>query len=156
LTYLIAALALAFPAAACAAKDMTGPEMKLVKAINAKRGAFGLPKVKPNRSLAHAANDHSQDMGNNGFFAHTSYNGTDAYNRVMGYTRKHLMGETLAYMPIDGNTRPRHILRLWMNSPSHRSTLLTRKFRRIGVGRTHGWLNGQRVVFWTTDLTSAH
>jgi uncharacterized protein YkwD len=134
---------------------MTKVELRLVRAINGVRSANGLPKLKPNRSLAHAAEDHSFDMGSNGFFAHNSFNGTDAYSRVMGYTRKRLMGETLAYMPIGGNTRARHILSLWMASEGHRATLLTGRFRRIGVGRTHGWLNGQRVVLWTADLTSA-
>jgi uncharacterized protein YkwD len=148
-------IAAAMPASAHAVKGMTRPETKMVRAINGMRLANGLPKLRPNRSLARAADDHSEDMGSNSFFAHTSYNGTDAYSRVMGYIHKRLMGETLAYMPMGGNGRPRRILRLWRASDPHRATLLTRRFRRVGIGRAHGFYNGQRVVFWTADLTSA-
>lgn len=152
---LLATIALALPAPAGADKGMSKAELKMVKVINKMRARRGLAKLRPHGALANAAEDHSSDMANNQFFAHTSYNGTDPYNRVMRYIRKNVMGETLAYMPISGNTRARHILRLWMHSPGHRRTLTTRRFRRIGIGRARGWLNGRKVVFWTADLTSA-
>lgn len=151
---LLGALALTVPAAPAAA-GMAKPELKLIKVINKVRARHGLGKLRPNRSLAHAAADHSTDMADNGFFAHTSSNGTDPYSRVRGYTRKRLYGETLAYTPARGNTRPRRILKLWMSSPSHRATLTTPRLRRIGIGRARGFLHGRRVVFWTADLSSA-
>jgi hypothetical protein len=42
-----------------------------------------------------------------------------------------------------------------MASPSHRSTLLSGRFARVGVGRRTGNVGGGRAVVFTVDLASA-
>jgi uncharacterized protein YkwD len=42
-----------------------------------------------------------------------------------------------------------------MASASHRATLLSGRYRRIGVGRRTGTVAGRRAVVFTVDLASA-
>lgn len=146
----------AVPSAGAARGGLNGKETKLLRAINSMRAANGLHALTANRRLAAAADAHSLDMGHAGFFAHNSSDGTDPMSRIRSYVQKNWLGETLAYMPVGGNSSARKIFRMWMNSPPHKATLMTGNFRRIGIARRHGQLNGQRVVFWTADFTSAH
>lgn len=146
---------LALPATAPARQGMGRAEQRMVKRINEVRSAHGRSALRGHRRLARAASAHSRDMAAHDFFDHTSSDGTGAFARVARYVDKGLMGETLAYMPVGGDTSARNMLRLWMGSPGHRATLLTPGFRRVGVGRVRARMNGQRVVLWTADLTSA-
>lgn len=148
------AVAVTAPAEASAAR-MDGAERAVIRKVNAVRKSAGLRALVANRHLARAADAHSRDMVRGGFFAHTSSNGQSAYDRVESYRRSDWIGETLAYMPTAGDRSPGHIVDMWMQSPPHRATLLTRKLRRIGVARRRGVLYGQPVVVWTADFSSA-
>jgi uncharacterized protein YkwD len=154
---LSALVVLVAPQSAAAAKHgMNRKESRLIRQINAMRVASGLRACKGNARLATAADAHSEDMSHVGFFAHTSSDGTDPFNRVGRYVHKHGMGETLAYVPVGADTSARHVFNMWMASPPHLAVLTTGSFRRIGIARRHGRLNGQRVIFWTADFTTAH
>jgi uncharacterized protein YkwD len=48
------------------------------------------------------------------------------------------------------------VVRMWMHSPPHRASLLSRSFRRIGIARRKGSLGRTRAVVFTADLASAH
>lgn len=130
-------------------------ETTLVREINSMRRASGLHAVIENRKLARAADAHSEDMGDVGFFAHTSSDGTDPFVRVSGYVHKEGLGETLAYVPTGGDMSARCVFSMWMASPPHLAVLTTGSFRRIGIARRHGRLDGRRVVFWTADVSTA-
>jgi uncharacterized protein YkwD len=72
--------------------------------------------------------------------------------RVRRYVRARAVGETLARVPFAMSGNAGAIVDAWMRSPSHRATLLSRSFRRVGVARRAG-RGGS--VFFTVDLASA-
>ncbi len=134
---------------------MNRAERAVVREVNAQRARSGLAALRATRSLGRSADFHSRDMGDAQFFDHPSSDGQSAYDRVRSFRRSNLIGETLAYMPIAGDRSPEHIVQMWMASPPHRETLMTKRFRRVGVAQRRGTYGGRRVVFWTADLTSA-
>ena len=135
---------------------MSRAERAVIKRVNKLRAQHGLRGLHRDRRLARAADAHSRDMLNAGFFAHESSNGTGTYDRVRRYRRSNLIGETLAYQPVAGNASPAQIVRMWRQSPGHLAVLTTKRFRRIGVAKRRGVLFGQKVTVWTADLASAH
>ncbi len=134
---------------------MDRAERAVVRELNAVRAGGGRAPLRATRALARSADFHSRDMGDAQFFDHPSSDGQSAYDRVLSFRRARLIGETLAYMPLAGDQSPEHIVEMWMASAPHRETLLTRRFRRIGVARRRGLYGGLPVVFWTADLASA-
>lgn len=157
LACLIAALCAVatLPAAAQAGGAGHGrSERKAIAKINTFRASNGLPALRASNGLAKSANYHSEDMLRAQFFAHPSSNGTSTYDRVTRFRRSNLVGETLGWVPMAGNPSAAKIVQMWMDSPPHAKTLLTKRFRRIGVGRRVGDLWGTRVVIWTADLAS--
>jgi uncharacterized protein YkwD len=129
-------------------------ERSVVKRVNKLRARYGVHSLRSDTRLSRAADAHSRDMLHADFFAHNSSNGTSTYDRVRRYRRSNLIGETLAYMPVAGDTSPRSIMRMWINSPGHLAVLTTGRFRRIGVAKRRGTLFGRRVTIWTADLAS--
>jgi uncharacterized protein YkwD len=150
----LSTMTLVVPASAQA--KMSRAERSVVKRINQLRASHGLGALRADNRLAKAADVHSRDMLHRQFFAHTSSNGTSTYNRVHRYRRSNLIGETLAYQPIRGDTSPSAIVRMWKESPGHLAVLTDGRFRRIGVAKRKGNLWGQQVTMWTADLASAH
>ena len=133
---------------------MTRGERAVVKRINALRADHGLKRVRSDGRLARAADAHSRDMLRNDFFAHSSSNGRTTSDRVRRYRRAKLIGETLAYMPQGGRTSARAVVGMWIRSAPHLETLTMRRFRRIGVSKQRGRLDGRRVTVWTVDLST--
>lgn len=147
---------------AAAAQAARGPRLDRVERaalhrVNHIRRENGLPRLRASYALQRSADYHSLDMLRANFFAHDSSNGQSFAQRVEHYRRSHRIGETLAY--VTGRS-PRHqaamVVRMWMHSPPHRASLLSRRFRRIGIARRKGWLGGTRAVVFTADLASAH
>jgi uncharacterized protein YkwD len=126
-------------------------ERGVVQRINALRAQNGLRPLRADNRLARAADAHSRDMTRKHFFDHPSSNGTSAYNRVRRYRHSSLIGETLAYLPVGASSAAK-VVGMWIHSPPHFAVLTTSGFRRIGVARRTGTLNGERVVMWTADL----
>lgn len=151
---LIACLLVLCVPAAAEARKMSRGERAVVNRINDLRASYGLGALKGDRKLARAARAHSRDMLRADFFAHTSSNGTSTFDRVRRYKRVSLIGETLAYMPKGGATSARSVVFMWINSPSHLAVLTTRRFRRVGISKRRGELNGQRVTIWTADFST--
>jgi len=134
-----------------------GPAERALKAeMNRTRAAHGLHRLRHSGRLAKSADYHCWDMLNANFFAHSSSNGTPMPVRVRRYKRASRIGENLAYV---GKKRPRKAARavvgMWMNSPSHRASLLSGTFTRVGVARRVGSLGGGRVAVYTVDFSSA-
>jgi uncharacterized protein YkwD len=105
---------------------------------NAERAGHRLPKLRENPRLRRAAERHSSHMVGAHFFDHTSPTGTTMVDRIRrtGYTsgaRGWSLGENIAW----GSGRlatAAQIQRAWMKSPGHRSNILRRSFREIGIG----------------------
>ena len=115
--------------------------------ISNEREKRGLPRFGRSTRLHEAAQRHTRDMHRRRYFSHTSPRGRDFESRVRAYTTyvdgsaNWRLGETLAAGHA-GSATPRRIMATMMASASHRSTLLTPRFRHIGVGWTLGSPSG--------------
>jgi uncharacterized protein YkwD len=114
--------------------------------INKERHRRGRRAVNSNSKLADAASAHSRDMVASGRFSHTGSNGSSPNDRVRrsGYLRGTSnwgMGETIGYQTGSGAS-PRIIVAGWLNSPAHRSIMLDRRYRDVGIGVKRGTPGG--------------
>ena len=109
--------------------------------LNRERTQRGLAPLSENALLDAASLEHSQDMVRRGYFEHTAPDGRDVRDRLraVGYSRgfSASTGENIAY-GFDAESTPAAIVRLWMNSPSHRADILRPAFREIGIGIAAG------------------
>ncbi|HYZ29650.1 MAG TPA: CAP domain-containing protein [Thermoleophilaceae bacterium] len=110
--------------------------------MNATRTGAGLPPLQEQDQLASASVEHSQDMVDNGYFAHDSQDGRDVVARL----------KAVAYIPKDGQwvvgenlawgsgtlATPSALVNAWMNSPPHRENLLAADYRDVGIGLVFG------------------
>jgi uncharacterized protein YkwD len=95
---------------------------------------------------------HSQDMGENGYFAHESQDGRSPFKRMedagyMGFT----MGENIA----KGQQSPSDVVDGWLESDGHCSNMMNPDFTEIGVGYWEGepenmFFNGNKL--WTQNF----
>ncbi|MDQ3609483.1 MAG: CAP domain-containing protein [Actinomycetota bacterium] len=115
--------------------------------IGNERETRGLDRFDRSTRLNEAAQRHTRDMHRREYFSHISPGGRDVVDRVRAYTSyvdgspDWRLGETLAARYARTAT-PRRILATMMASTSHRRTLLTSRFRDIGVGWTLGSPSG--------------
>ena len=144
-----AMLAMAGPATAgtapCAnANAMPGQasEAVLSKAtvclLNRERTSRRMRALRVNRRLSRAALAHTRDMVEKRYFEHVSKSGADVVDRLLstgylGRVRSWLVGENLAWGTHSLST-PRQTVTSWMDSRGHRSNILKRRFREIGIG----------------------
>jgi uncharacterized protein YkwD len=107
-------------------------------ALNRERAHNGLKALKLNRKLSQAARRHARDMARRNYFSHDTLGGGSFVDRIRqaGYLKganSWTVGENLAWGS-QGHSRPRMIMRMWMNSPGHRANILSASFREIGIG----------------------
>ena len=142
---LLAALLIACvgaPTSASASSRHDATEAGIIHAMNGVRASHGLPALRTNRALARAADAHSKSMQRTNRIGHGAFS-----KRLRRYVRTRTVGENVAWMSgCDANA----IVQLWMNSAPHRRVMLSKSFRRIGVGR-----RGSRKCFVTADFASA-
>jgi uncharacterized protein YkwD len=87
------------------------------------------------------------------FFAHQSSDGTSFDRRVRAYAHARRVGENLAMLPgVRGAAQK--VVNMWLRSAAHRQILLSRGFRRVGVGQRSGQLGGQKATVYTVDFAS--
>jgi uncharacterized protein YkwD len=127
-------------ASASARHDAT--EAGIIRALNSARASYGLPKLRSSRGLARAADAHSKTMRRTNTMGHGDYS-----KRVRRYVRSRKVGENVAWM---SGCRASAIVNMWLNSAPHRKVMLSKSFRRIGVGRS-----GSRKCVVTADFASA-
>jgi len=143
----------AAPTALAASARFTPTEAAVIRIMNQVRARHGLPALKPSRRLARAADVHSRDMLRHDFFSHQSSDGTSFDRRVRSYAHARRVGENLAMLP--GVRRAaRKVVRMWLRSAAHRQILMSRRFRRVGVGKRSGQLGGQKATLYTVDFAS--
>lgn len=134
---------------ACAASSAIPEATTLPRAYNAvlclvnqERARRGLRALRRSHELTQAAMGHSSDMVSRQYFAHDNLEGETARDRVLrtGYFRGSGSGvveEVLASGWAHLAT-PRALVTGLLRSPSHRSILLNRRLRDIGVGLVLG------------------
>ncbi len=132
---LLAALALASwtPVTQAQSPDFGAEIFALTNSIRAERG---LPAYLWDERLAAAARRHANDMANTGWIAHTGSDGTRVRDRAReagypGFSWGLVVGENI-YGGYTHN-RPTDAMTWWMNSPPHRSQILSTRFREMGA-----------------------
>jgi len=119
------------------ASSLSGQEQSLLRAINGARAAHGAPPLQVDPALQRAARAHSRSMLRTGRFDHGNWYGRLRRFGVRGRT----LGENIAW-GVGSQGTAGAIVRMWMASPPHRSTLLRRGFSRVGVGIATGSFGG--------------
>jgi uncharacterized protein YkwD len=135
-------------------------ETSVLSQLNAIRREHGLVPLKLSPTLSKAAAAHSLEMGEDGYFAHASADGSAFWKRIEQWypsqgSRYWAVGENLLWSSpdVDGPGA----LKLWMASPEHRKNILTPKWREIGVSAVKvaaapGAYDGLDVTIVTTDF----
>ena len=125
-------------------------ERAVIRRLNAIRAQNGVRALRDPGALARAADAKSGAVAATGDFSHG-----DVRGRIGRYMRAKAVGETIAYVPPSQGSRADAVVGAWMASASHRATLLSGRFARIGVGRQRGSVGGRGAVVFTVDLASA-
>ena len=135
-------------------------ESGVLRQLNAIRADHGLVALRPSASLNAAATQHSQEMAEDGYFKHDSFDGTSFSTRIShwyplaGY-RSWSVGENLLWS--SPGVDPARALDLWMGSREHRANILNPRWREIGIGAVRstaasGAFEHLPVTIITTDF----
>lgn len=112
---------------------------QIISLTNAKRAENGLPALTFNSQLAAAAAGKAANMFAENYWAHFAPSGKTPWMFITGAGYKYVYaGENLARDFSDAQS----VVNAWMNSPSHRSNLLDKNFKEIGVAVADGNLTG--------------
>ena len=123
-------------------------ESEVIDLVNVERAAAGLAPLSYDARLAAAARGHSEDMGLQNYFSHTSLDGRSVSDRIIdeGYTWNSY-GENIAA----GQPTPEDVIDSWMSSSGHRANILNPNFCDIGVGYAYVAASPYRH-YWTQDF----
>jgi len=148
------------PATTARGAGLSSLEFGVLQELNRIRVDNGLAPLRLSRALTSAADQHSREMSADGYFQHTSYDGTAFWKRIgrwypssgFGYWS---VGENLLWW--SPTIDPADALQLWMNSPEHRANIMAPRWREIGISAVHvstapGTYHGLPVTVITTDF----
>jgi len=135
-------------AATCQNTDLTpeAGDLALVRGavlclINRERAAHGEAALADDPRLDGAAEQHSQELVADDYFAHISPGGETPADRIRatgyipGPSVGYLIGENLAWGTF-GLATPRAIVAAWVASPEHLANILELQYRDTGIGVT--------------------
>jgi uncharacterized protein YkwD len=135
-------------------------ESGVLLGLNKIRAQHGLQPVKISARLTASAAQHSKEMGADGYFEHSSHDGTPFWKRISRWYGQNgysywSVGENLLWS--SPNVDSAGAMQLWMNSPEHRANILTARWREIGISAVHvaaapGTYKGLEVTIITTDF----
>lgn len=116
---------------------------QIIALTNAKRAENGVGQVTNNQLLANAAAAKAANMLSENYWAHNSPSGKTPWSFIAAAGYKYIYaGENLARDFGDAQS----VVNAWMNSPSHKSNLLDKNFKEIGVAVANGNLTGQEGI----------
>ena len=130
-----------------------GYEQEVLRLVNEHRANNDIPPLKRVDDLDEAARYHSTDLGEDDYFDHDSYDRLNndlifvcgPWDRIATYYNG-ARGENIAA----GYATPDAVVNAWMNSPGHRSNILSASNWEIGIGYYEG--NGAYYAYWTQDF----
>jgi uncharacterized protein YkwD len=135
-------------------------ESSVVVDINRFRVEHGLARLRLSPQLTSAARAHSQQMAQDGYFAHESADGAAFWLRLQSFYHRSpaqlwAVGENLLWSSSSLNGD--RALGLWLASPPHRQNLLDPRWREIGISAVHearapGVYHGLDVTILTADF----
>lgn len=118
-------------------------ESEVVKLVNIERSKKGLQPLTENWQLSRVARYKSADMAAKNYFSHTSPTYGSPFRMMESFGIKYSSaGENIAY----GQKTPQQVMTAWMNSPGHRSNILSPSYSQIGVGYA---TNKSGTPYWT-------
>jgi len=123
------------------ASNLDGEESAFLGLINAYRAEHGLAALVGCNALHRAAQTHSEDMRDEGYFSHTSLDGTKFYTRA-GICGGDARAENIAA----GHSGAEATFLQWKNSPGHDRNMRG-SYKTLGIGRATG--GGPYGVYWT-------
>ena len=143
---------LAEPAAALS--DLDAIEAPTIDLINGIRAEDGLRPLKVSFRLAQAAEAHAVSMGTQGYFDHSSSDGTAFWKRIARFYpqegfHRWTVGENLLWASPD--VTPGQALQMWLGSPAHRKVLLSPAWTHVGLAAVH--ITNAPGVFEGFDVT---
>jgi uncharacterized protein YkwD len=139
------------PVAKVAKADL---ERAIGRRISRVRTKHGLRGVRFSIRLRKVARRHSREMLRRDVLTHTTASGASLSARLSRAGHRRHYGEVLAWTPRGVRAGARRVVRMWMQSPSHRQVLLDGRLRRIGVGRVRGAMGRQHGIAITADFSS--
>jgi uncharacterized protein YkwD len=142
------------PVAVASTARLSRAETAIVTQINRVRRARGLHALRTDAPLAGVARAHSAGMLAHNVLTHGSFDGSSFSARLRRAGQRRHYGETLAWTPVGTSPSAPAVIRLWLNSPSHRAVVLDGSLRRIGVSRLFGTLGPQRGFAITADYST--
>ncbi|MGE5631323.1 MAG: SafA/ExsA family spore coat assembly protein [Caulobacteraceae bacterium] len=111
--------------------DVKAWENEVVRLTNIERSKRGLQTLTTNWQLSRVARYKSQDMINKNYFDHQSPTYGSPFNMMESFgLRFSAAAENIAM----GQQSPQEVMNAWMNSPGHRSNILSPAYTQIGVG----------------------
>ncbi len=117
-------------------------EEQMLILVNQERTAKGLPKLSGSAKLKEVARSHGKDMFAKGFFSHYNPAGLSPFDRMnQAHIEYTAAGENLALAP---NVSFAH--QGLMNSPGHRTNILSSDFGKVGIGIIDGGIYGEIFV----------
>ncbi len=118
-------------------------EDEVVRLVNTERTKRGLSPLTKNWELSRVARYKSEDMLNRGYFAHNSPTYGSPFDMMESFgLRFTAAAENIAY----GQRTPAEVMNAWMNSPGHRSNILSGNVSEIGVGVAK---KSNGTLYWT-------
>jgi uncharacterized protein YkwD len=138
--------------------DLASARSAVLCYVNAERAAHGLAPLREHVLLRRSARRFANRMVRQNFFAHDRASVIRRVRRA-GYLRHYphwSVGENLGW----GNGpegSPQAVVKAWMASPPHRRNILSRRFRRIGIGIANGApVTGTSGITYVTDFGTRH
>ncbi len=127
-------------------RDASQAEARVASALNATRGAHGLPPLAPSLPLAAVARRHSEAMLERGVLAHVLPGSGDVGARLRAAHVSYAL--VLENVAMGASALAAH--RGVEESPAHRENILSREATRVGCGVARGRLpTGQPIVYLT-------
>jgi uncharacterized YkwD family protein/spore coat assembly protein SafA len=126
--------------------DVKKLENEVIVLVNQERAKRGLQTLTQNWQLCRIARYKSQDMVNKNYFAHISPTYGSPFKMMESFgIRFSAAGENIAM----GQQSPQAVMTAWMNSPGHRSNILSAAYTQIGVGVAK---DSRGVLYWTQQF----
>ena len=137
-------------------KNLPSLNRQVFAAVNKLRVAHGLVALHNSNALDRSARQHSLEMGRDGYFAHSSHDGTPFWKRLQRYYHPYeSVGENLVWQ--SPRLSAGGAMKLWIGSAPHLKNLLDPQWRDMGVSAVRvvhapGVYGGRTVVIVTNDF----
>jgi uncharacterized protein YkwD len=140
-----------------AAMSSEQAEASVTCLVNKVRRNNGARRLTSHPGLQNAARNHSAAMDAGNFFSHNGNGSPLDRIKASGYlggASSWMVGENI-HWGTGGQGSPKATVARWMASPTHRSAMLSRRFRNIGVGVAMGsplGSGGGNTAIYTADF----